>query len=591
MESREIRKRFLKFFADRGHAILPSASLVTSDDAGVTGATLFNTAGVQPIIPAILAGEHPKGSRLASAQKCVRTTDLDEVGDNTHLTFFEMLGNWSIGDYFKTEAITWSWKLLTDKEEGFGLDPKRLYVTVFEGDENAPRDEESHRIWTKIFENAGLDPAKRIFFMPAENNWWAAGDNGPCGPDTEMFYDVSGKHTGGLTREEYSAADDAQEVVEIWNDVFMEFEKKDGQIIGKLPKQNVDTGSGLERLAMVLQGKSHVYETDMMAPALALIKEAANTYNEASARVIVDHIRTAMFLIADGATPSNTDRGYVLRRLVRKAILKSDQLGIDEGQLLSLQETLAGVYGDTYPELSVETISAVIAEESGRFRKTLADGLREFEKGERDAFVLFTTYGFPVEMTAELARERGEILNLAAFEEKMKAHQEASRAGAEQKFKGGLADHDDPQVVRLHTAHHLLLAALQKVLGPEVKQRGSNITPERLRIDFSFDRKMTPEEKTEVERLVNEAIQNNLSVVCREMPLAEAEASGAEMEFGTKYPDVVSVYFVEDAEGNVFSKEFCGGPHVESTSELGAFRIKKEEASSAGVRRIKAVLE
>lgn len=590
MTSTEIRKRFLRFFKDNNHTILDSAPLVTSDEKGVTDHTLFNTAGVQPLIPYILAGEHPSGPRLASAQKCLRTVDLDEVGDSTHLTFFEMLGNWSIGDYFKEQAINMSHEFLTDADKGLGLDIRSLYVTVFEGNDDAPRDEDSYAIWEKIFTDSGLDPEKRIFYMPAENNWWAAGDNGPCGPDTEMFYDVSGKHKDGLTKEEYIAADDAQEVVEIWNDVFMEFEKREGVIIGKLPKQNVDTGSGLERLTMVIQGKDNVFDTDAFATMSHEVEKI--TKDVRAQRIIIDHFRTATFLIADGVTPANTDRGYILRRIIRRAVLQSPKKTFLSGEVSALVNACVDLYGDFYTNLRTfggPKIKQIIEEEIERFSQTVAKGLKEFENGERDAFILFTTYGFPLEMTIELASEKGEKIDIGDFDKKMNEHQDLSRAGAGQKFKGGLADHGE-ETVKLHTAHHLVLAALQKVLGPEVKQRGSNITAERMRIDFAFDRKMTDEEKTAVENQVNEWIDLGLLVVRREMPLVEAQKIGAEMEFGAKYPETVSVYFVEYPDGDIVSKEFCGGPHVENTGTLGKFVIKKEEASSAGIRRIKAVL-
>lgn len=588
MQSNEIRKRFLEFFKARGHAILPSAPLITADEPGVTNATLFNTAGVQPIIPAILAGEHAEGSRLASAQKCVRTTDLEEVGDNTHLTFFEMLGNWSIGDYFKQDAITWSWELLTSQEEGLGLDPKRLYVTVFEGDDNAPRDEASYEIWKGIFESAGLDPAKRIFFLPASENWWAAGDNGPCGPDTEMFYDVTNTHLDGLSgSEEFMAlSDDKQDLVEIWNDVFMEFEKKDGQVIGKLPSQNVDTGSGLERLTMVLQGASNVYETDMFSDAMEMLSSLPKLSDR---RIVADHLRSLLMLVTEKVTPGKTGREYVVRRLARRVLTilqQNPDANINYADVVNkFNDQYQGVY-DLDPELVIEALQ----KEEQKFTDLLAGGLKEIEKGNTDPFVLFTTYGLPVEVIRDLFTERGLPFDEEALEKQMKAHQDLSRAGAEQKFKGGLADHSE-ETVKLHTAHHLLLAALQEVVDPEIKQRGSNITGERMRMDFSFDRKLTDEEKSAVEDLVNQKIQAGLNVVCREMPLEEAKEIGAQMEFGAKYPDTVSVYFIEGEDGEVFSKEFCGGPHVTSTNQLGTFKIKKEKASAAGVRRIKAILE
>lgn len=579
MTSHEIRSRFLEFFKQRGHAVLPSASLVPENDPSV----LFNTAGMQPLVPYLMGTKHPLGTRLASAQKCVRTGDIEEVGNHKNLTFFEMLGNWSLGDYFKEEAIKWSYEFLTSKEEGLGLDPSRLYVTVFEGDENAPRDLEAVEIWKQYI------PENRIYFLPAKNNWWSPGDNGPCGPDTEMFYDVTPAGLGDMTHDQYVIADDRGDVVEIWNDVFMQYEKRDGVVVGKLAQKNVDTGSGLERVAMLMQGKTNVYETDVFAPAMLLIHNNTHTYNERAARIVADHLRSSLFMIADGAFPSNKDRGYIVRRLVRRAAVQARKLGLPESLTSELLTSFVAIYSDVYPEVADPNIVTAIVEETAKFKKTLEQGLKEFEKGT-DPFVLATTYGFPIELTEELAFEKGITIDREKFDADMLIHQAQSRSGSEQKFKGGLANTNE-QTVKLHTAHHLLLAALQKVLGPSVKQKGSNITEERLRIDFSFDRKMTDEEKAEVERLVNEWIAADYTVVMREMDKAEAESIGAEMEFGAKYADRVSVYFIEDKNGNAISKEFCGGPHVSRTSELGIFKIQKEEASSAGIRRIKAVLE
>lgn len=577
MKTNEIRAKFLKFFENRGHAILPSASLVPRNDPSV----LFNTAGMQPLVPYLLGEKHPKGVRLASAQKCVRTGDIDDIGDATHLTFFEMLGNWSLGDYFKEESIKWSFELLTNKEEGFGLDPNRLYVTVFEGDENAPRDMEAFEIWKKYI------PESRIYFLPAENNWWSPGENGPCGPDTEIFYDVTEKGLGDMSHEEYLAADDRKDVVEIWNNVFMEYEKKNGQVIGKLSQKNVDTGSGLERMSMLMQGKNNVYDTDIFAPVIDIIKsELKESFDLNSARIIADHIRCATFLISDGVFPGNKDQGYILRRLIRRAIVKSQE----RVDLIKIAEYYGEYYKDIYPEVFLVTQNGcpILADEIKKFNKTLASGIKEFEKGV-DAFTLATTYGFPLELTLEIAKEKNIEINEEDFHQKMKAHQEASRLGAEQKFKGGLANSSE-KTTKLHTAHHLLLAALQNTLSKDIHQRGSNITEERLRIDFNFDRKLTDDEKKLIEEFVNNAIKDNYMVVRREMPKDEAEKIGAEREFGTTYPDIVTVYSIEDKNGNSISKEFCGGPHVENTGVLGVFKIQKEEASSSGVRRIKAIL-
>lgn len=578
MNSSEIRKRFLDFFQKRGHAILPSASLVPENDPSV----LFNTAGMQPLVPYLMGQTHPLGNRLTSAQKCVRTGDIEEVGNHKNLTFFEMLGNWSLGSYFKEEAIEWSYEFLTSKEEGLGLDPKRLYVTVFEGDENAPRDLEAVEIWKKYI------PEHRIYFLPAKNNWWSPGDNGPCGPDTEMFYDVTEEGLGDMTHDEYVAADDKGDVIEIWNDVFMEYEKKEGKVIGKLSQKNVDTGSGLERITMLMQGKSNVYETDMFADVMAYIESHTKEYSLKSARIIADHIRASVFIMGDGVFPSNKDRGYILRRLMRRAMVQAEQSGLSDMDLQKIRSLFVEKYANAYPEVANETLDQLFVDEMNKFRKTLALGMKEFEKGT-DLFTLATTYGFPFELALELAEEKGMNVDTEDFKKKMEEHQEKSRTASAGMFKGGLANHNE-QTVRLHTAHHLLLAALQTVLGESVHQRGSNITEERLRIDFSFDRKMTDEEKKQVEDLVNEKIKEGLNVVRKEMKRDDAMALGAEMEFGAKYPDMVSVYFIENHDGTPFSKEFCGGPHVTNTKELGHFTLQKEEAVSQGVRRIKGVL-
>ncbi len=603
MTSNEIRSTFLAFMKERGHTVVPSASLVPENDPSV----LFTTAGMQPLVPYLMGQPHPSGSRrITNSQKCVRTNDIEEVGDNTHLTFFEMLGNWSLGDYFKKEALEWSFELLTSQEHGFGLDPRRLYVTVFEGNEDAPRDKEAYQIWSDIFTRAGLDPATRIFFMDAEANWWSPGDNGPCGPDSEMFYDVSGKHTEGLTHDAFLQADDAQEVIEIWNDVFMEYEKKDGTIIGKLANQNVDTGSGLERVVGVVQGKDNVYDTDLFARIMAVARTITPALR--SQRILSDHLRASVFLIADGVTPSNTDQGYILRRLLRRAILHTESRSMTRETIVAFVDAVIDTYQDAYPEVPDQRshiIDTIEEELITKFSATLRKGLREFDRMTKetvalsgtDVFTLFSTFGFPLEMTTEVAEERGIAVDTQGFHEEMKKHQEHSRVGSEQKFKGGLADTSEA-TTRLHTAHHLLLKALQQVLGKHVHQRGSNITADRLRIDFSHPEKVTAEQLHEVERIVNEKIAQNLPVVRSSMPKDEAETLGAEHEFGAKYPDHVSVYSIGPKEASestphfsdAFSIEFCGGPHAEHTGELGHFSIKKEEASSAGVRRIKATL-
>lgn len=597
MPSHDVRKKFLEFFAKRGHAIIPSASLIPENDASV----LFTTAGMHPLVPYLLGEKHPLGTRLVNIQKCVRTGDIDDVGDNTHATFFEMLGNWSLGDYFKKEAISWSFELLTSKEEGFGLDPARLYITCFEGNDDAPQDTVSADIWRELFAQHNVS-GERIYFMPAKNNWWQAGPNGPCGPDTEMFYDLTGTLTSGMTKDAFLKADTEQKIVEIWNDVFMEYVKKDDVVVGKLESKNIDTGSGFERICAVLQGKDNIFDTDIFEKIMSEARTLSHTLR--SQRIISDHIRSAVFMIADGVTPSNTDRGYVLRRLIRRAVFNTDSKKVSHGEVASLVGAVIATYTGVYETLSEkkEHIVETLFKEGEKFAETLIEGTKEIEKvfqkmtnngqthiSGSECARLYQSYGFPIELTQELAKNHNFTVDTEGFFEEMKKHQELSRAGSEQKFKGGLAD-ASPEVTCLHTATHLLNAALREVLGTHVKQRGSNITSERLRFDFAHPTKMTDEEKKRVEDIVNTYIQAHLEVERKEMPKSEAEKLGAEMEFGAKYPDTVSVYIIHDAQGNSASQEFCGGPHVHNTSELGHFKIIKEEAVSAGVRRIKAVL-
>jgi len=616
MQSDEIRSRFLKFFEERGHAYVPSASLVTTTIAGAMDATLFNTAGMQPFVPYLLGEPHPQGVRLVNFQKCLRTIDLSEVGDNTHNTFFEMMGNWSLGDYFKKEAITWSYEFLTGKDEGLGLDVSRLYITVFAGNEKIEADKESVEIWKSL----GI-PEHRIYYKNSKSNWWSAGLNSPAGPSTEMFYDVTGK-LGDMDEEEFNIAENKQKVVEIWNDVFMTYNQVNGEIAGELPQKNIDTGAGLERVTTMVQGKQSIYETDLFQPIIKKIEELSGlSYGDKTdeeyikegkhcfvdtrrqIRIVADHIRTAVFIIADGVLPSNTGRGYILRRVIRRAIRYSDLISLKHGALSILAEVIIKKYKNTYPELenNKEIIKKEIDTEESKFRLTLEHGIREFEKGA-DPFILFTTYGFPIELIVELATEKGKTVDLDDFNKKLKEHQELSRTSSSGTFKGGLANHNE-KTIRLHTAHHLLLAGLQNVIDPTIKQRGSNITEERLRMDFICDHKLTDEEKKKVEDWVNDKIKRKLNVIKKEMPLPEAERIGAEMEFGAKYPEIVSIYLVLDENGNYISKEFCGGPHVKNTSELasafdpegnprggGPFKILKEEAVASGIRRIKAVL-
>lgn len=613
MMSHEIRQKFLDFFASKDHAILKSAPIVPENDASV----LFNIAGMQPLVPFLLGEAHPQGKRLANLQKCIRTIDIEEVGDSRHLTFFEMMGNWSLGDYFKKEAIEWSYELLTDKEVGFGLDPNRLYITVYQGDSEIPQDDETINIWKGIFEKNDIK-GNRIFPLDASANWWPAVKSdkdkwsGPTGPCTEMFYDITGKHTEGLDKEEYLKLDDRGELVEIWNDVFMEYLKKDGKIISKLQNKNVDTGSGFERIVMMVQGVNSVYETDIFKPALDKIASiTSEDINIAafeiarSSRIIADHVRTAVIMLSDGVMFSNTDQGYILRRLIRRALRHADVLGLPENSLYMIADMFTDYYKDVYENVAKqkETIKVNISAEEKKFRKALIQGIKEFNKivahnkeenietiDSQKVFTLFESYGFPIEMIEELATENKLKIDKAEFDQLFKIHQENSRAGAEKKFKGGLAG-DGLMEVKYHTATHLLHQALRMVLGESVQQKGSNITTERLRFDFAFDRKMTDEEKQKVEAIVNEKISEGLPMNMVTLPKDEAIASGALHFFADKYGDMVHVYYIGENLEDAFSKEFCGGPHVKNTSELGKFKIAKEEAVSQGVRRIKAILE
>jgi alanyl-tRNA synthetase len=591
MTSKEIRQKFQTFLEKRGHAIIPSASVVPENDPSV----LFTTAGMQPLVPYLTGEEHPAGTRLANLQKCIRTVDIEEVGDNTHHTFFEMMGYWSLGDYFKKEAIAQTFEFITSKEEGLGLDVNRLYATCFEGDENAPKDTESAEIWKAL----GL-PENRIFFLGVKDNWWSPGDNGPCGPDSELFYDRTVNGLGDISKEEFEEANDSQKVVEIVNNVFMEYQKKDGKVVGKLAKQNVDMGAGFERITAVVQGKENSYGTDLFSPIITKIKSLSNKDVEdvLSERIIADHIRTAVIMISDGILPSNTDQGYILRRLLRRAIRRSDTLGIPANSLSDLVENVASIYEGIYTNIRArqEFIESTIDEEENKFRKTLSAGIKHFAKitadgnlsGE-DAFKLFSTYGFPFELTKELTSEKNIQIDEEGFAKAMEEHQSSSRTASAGKFKGGLSGSGEMET-KYHTATHLLNAALRNVLGEHVGQKGSNITSERLRFDFSHGEKMTPEQIKAVEDWVNEKIEEKQNVVRQEMKLEEARKLNAIGLFGEKYGDVVSVYTIGD-EQNPTSREFCGGPHVENIGNLGKFKILKEEASSAGVRRIKAVLE
>lgn len=662
LNSDELRSLFIEFFVKKGHAVIPSASVIPENDPTV----LFTTAGMHPLVPYLLGQKHPSGNRLVNVQKCIRTGDIDDVGDASHLTFFEMLGNWSLGDYFKKEMIPWSFEFLTGKE-WLGIHPDRMAFSVFEGDEDVPRDMESYELWRSV----GVSE-DRIYFLPRENNWWGpAGQTGPCGPDTEMFVITDQDPCGP----DCNPACSCGRYMEIWNDVFMQYNKLTDGSYEPLPQQNVDTGMGLERTVCVLTGKETVYETDLFSGIIAKIAElsgkdyvGADEETLRAFRIVADHLRTATFILGDprGVPPSNAEQGYVLRRLIRRAVLHGMKLGMRQGFTADIAETIIQKYRGSYPELlesRPSTLEQLLLEEQ-RFQRTLKQGVREFEKtirrigeardvamelkeklGEagtgpekareaalwardrlrpnpenkpladaigrflaedsstdelsnsadafveglytipgRDAFRLYDTFGFPVEITTEMARERGLKVDRDGFEERFRQHQEKSHAGAEQRFKGGLADTGE-QTARLHTATHLLQAALRRVLGEEVQQKGSNITAERLRFDFTFGRRMTSEEVAETERLVNEVIRGNLPVSFREMSVEEAKAQGAIGLFESRYGERVRVYSMGD-----FSREICGGPHVNSTGELRSFRILKEESSSAGVRRIRAVV-
>ena len=592
MTSKELRQLYLDFFVSKGHAIIPSASLIPENDPTV----LFTTAGMHPLVPYLMGAKHPEGTRLVDVQKCVRTGDIDEVGDSSHCTFFEMLGNWSLGDYFKKESIAYSWEFLTS-EKWLGIDPSLLFFTCFEGDENAPRDTVAHDCWI----SQGVKP-NHIVFLPKKNNWWGpAGLTGPCGPDTEIFYDT-GKAPCG---DDCKAGCDCGKYLEIWNNVFMEYNKTADGTFEPLAQKNVDTGMGLDRTVATLQGVRSVYDTDAFAGIIASIAElSGKSYGESDEvmrmfRIIADHMRCSTFMLGDqrGITPSNVDQGYILRRLIRRAIRFAMQLGIPEGSLTKVSEAVIAQYGEFYQELNVNRAKILdeLTKEEQRFEHALKKGIREFERlvgglsGSTidgvSAFHLYDTFGFPIELTQELAAERNLAVDIDGFNEAFKAHQELSHAGAEQRFQGGLADHTE-ETAQLHTATHLLQAGLRKVLGSdEVAQKGSNITAERLRFDFSFPRKLTPEEIAAVQDFVNEAIAADFTITCEEMTVDEAKNSGAIGLFESKYGSKVKVYTVPG-----FSREICGGPHAARTGELGRFEIKKEEASSAGVRRIKAVL-
>ncbi|MDD2916452.1 MAG: alanine--tRNA ligase [Candidatus Gracilibacteria bacterium] len=617
--SAEIRSKYLEFFKSKNHAVIPSASLVPENDPSV----LFNTAGMQPLIPYLLGERHPSGVRLADVQKCVRTGDIDDVGDDTHLTFFEMLGNWSLGDYFKADSIAWSWEFLTDKK-WLALDPRMISVTVFEGDENAPRDEESATIWKSL----GM-PTDRIAYLPVEDNWWAAGPTGPCGPDTEIFYYMG----EGLPPAGSNKGTDSKMWMEIWNNVFMQYNRVDEKTLVNLPAQCVDTGMGLERCTVTLNHMKSVYETDSFAPVLARIREIVgeSNYNEKSARIIADHTRAATHMIADGVVPKNVDQGYILRRLIRRAIREFYKMGYEQAILSEISRMYIAQFEGIYESVKMnkEKILEELKREEEKFGKTLKDGINQLRKivqkkkfndecyledkfpkskeqidlirlnefSGYDAFNLFETYGFPIEMVEEelshnfanYGLQKPMTVGKEDFYEAFQKHQELSRTASEGKFKGGLAD-SGVETTALHTACHLMLAGLRKVLGDHVHQAGSNITSERLRFDFTHGEKVNPEQLKAVEDYVNEAISARSTMVMTEMDKAEAQRTGVSGSFWEKYPDIVKIYTMTGANGTVYTRELCGGPHVETSEGMGVFKIQKEEASSAGVRRIKAVL-
>ena len=583
MKAIDIRNKYLKFFEKNGHKIIPSAPLIPENDPSV----LFTTAGMQPLVPYLLGQKHPEGKRLTDYQKCLRTNDIDEVGDNRHLTYFEMLGNWSLGDYFKQESIKMSYEFLTKE---LGIPSEKISVTCFKGDEDCPKDVETAEAWEK----SGI-LKERIYFYGKEDNWWIAGEEGPCGPDTEMFYDTGKPKCS----EDCQPSCNCGKYVEIWNNVFMEYYKKDGKYT-KLEQKNVDTGLGLERMAMLLQNKETPFDTEIFKPVMDKLKEIAKNDDISSRRIVAEHLRSSIMVVSDGGRPSNIDRGYILRRLIRRMTRHLNKLEIDLNKLPELIDLNIDTLEELYPELQKnrEVIKEVIVTEKDKFMKTLNNGEREFNKvitrlkekninkvDSKTIFNLYETYGFPPEVTKDLAIENGFEVNLDEVDKLFKEHQEKSRMGSEHKFKGGLAEQNE-KTIAYHTATHLLNAALKEVIGKDSHQRGSNITSERMRFDFNCDHKLTDEEKKKIEDLVNKWIDEDLDVKVEKMKKEDAIKSGAECMFIEKYPDEVTVYTIGDV-----SKELCGGPHVKHTKELGHFKIVKEEASSQGVRRIKAILE
>lgn len=604
MLSSEVRQKYLDFFKKRGHKEIPSASLVPENDP----TTLFTSSGMQPLIPYLLGQQHPLGKRLVDSQKSFRSQDIDEVGDNRHTTFFEMLGNWSLGDYFKKEQLPWIFEFLTKE---LGLQAERLYVSVFEGNESVPKDTVSINIWKEIFAGVGIDAKEneRIFVYPAKKNWWSRSGEPqnmppgePGGPDSEVFFDFGEElelhEKSQFSNQKCHPNCDCGRFLEIANSVFMQYQKQKDGSVKELAQKNVDFGGGLERQVAATDDSPDIFRTDFFLPVISILESVSKkTYGEKTdetraMRIIADHMRASVMMMADGVLPSNKTQGYILRRLIRRSLLYGRKLGLsrDLTYIGRIVEPVAVVYEHAYPVVAekAKEIQLILQEEALRFGKTLERGLSEIEKVKKldghIAFNLYETYGFPWEMTVEVATEKGQTVNRLQFEEEFRKHQELSRTAAKGMFKGGLADHSD-ETTSLHTAHHLLLAALQKIVDPSIKQRGSNITAERLRIDVNFARKLTPEELVKVEKLVNEKIKEDLAVTRVVMEKSEAEKLGAQMEFGQKYPDKVSVYFVGDQK-KYYSAEFCGGPHVTHTGALGHFKILKEESSGSGIRRI-----
>ena len=600
MNANELRSKYIEFFKSKNHVEISGQSLIPENDPSV----LFTTAGMHPLVPYLLGEKHPAGTRLTDYQKCIRTGDIDEVGDPSHLTCFEMLGNWSLGDYFKKDSIAYSYEFLTSKD-WLALDPRKISVTVFAGDDNAPRDEEAAEVWKSV----GM-PEDKIAYLPASDNWWAAGPTGPCGPDTEIFYWVG----EGLPPAGSNKGTDSANWMEIWNNVFMQFNRIDEKTLEPLPKKNVDTGMGLERTNCILQGKTSVYLTEVFQPIIQKIGELAGGYvygtdeeKDKSVRIIADHSRSSVFILGDqkGVTPDRVGAGYVLRRLIRRAVRHGMKLGIDKDFMAEVAAVVVENFKNAYPELeqnSAKVYKELTAEEA-KFRQTLKKGEAEFQKmlpnlmknpkkiiSGKVAYNLYETYGYPLELTQELGAENGFTVDVEGFKEAERKHQEASKTAEAGKAKGGLTEQSDV-TTKYHTATHLLQQALVNVLGNQVAQKGSNITNERMRFDFTFERPMTPEEIKKVEAIVNEKIKEDLPVTMEVMPLADAQAAGARALFTNKYGEDVMVYTVgRDVKNDWFSKEVCGGPHVQHTAQIGEFKIEKEQSSSAGVRRIRATI-